>query len=217
MGAMTARRKHAELTRLQILTAAVARFGRLGYRETRLEDIGEDVGIGRSAVLYHFKDKGQLYGAVLDDLFGGLLAELRLALTGRGALADRFEAAVSTFVGYMGRRPDAARIAVRESVNSDPGLRGEIQKLALPFIALLEATFAEGERSGAFRPLRSDPLHFVSSVAGSTLFYIAALPTFVADLPYDLMSKVQIEALERDMIAITRRLLGIGGPHPATR
>ena len=34
-----------------------------------LEAAGQDVGIGRSAVLYHFKDKKLLYRAVLDDLF----------------------------------------------------------------------------------------------------------------------------------------------------
>ncbi len=212
MAATMTRRKQAELTRLRILTAAASRFARVGFDNTRLEDIGEDVGVGRSAVLYHFKDKRQLYTAVLDDLFGGLLAEMRLTLTGSGSLAERLEAAVSAFVDYMGRRPDAARIAIRESVSPDPELQSEIQRQSLPFLALLESTFAEGERTGAFRPLRSDPLHFASAVGGATLFYVAALPTIVADLPYDLLSEEQLKAHKRDVIAITRRLLGIGGP-----
>ena len=104
----------------------------------------------------------------------------------------------------MGRHPTAARLALRESINPDPTIREEIQAQARPFLSLLEMIFEEGERSGVFRPLRSDPLHFVSTVAGSTLFYVAALPTFVGELPYDLLSEEQLEAHKRDVLDITR-------------
>ena len=165
-------------------------------------------------MLYHFKDKRLLYRAVLDELFGGLLAALRSPLMREGTLADRLEAAVSAFVDYMGRHPTAARLALRESINCDAMIREEIQAQSQPFLSLLEMIFEEGERSGVFRPLRSDPLHFVSTVAGSTLFYVAALPTFVGELPYDLLCAEQLEAHKRDVLDITRRLLGIRGPRP---
>jgi TetR/AcrR family transcriptional regulator len=208
------RQGRAERTRAQILEAAALRFAERGFSATRLDDVGQDVGIGRSAVLYHFKDKRLLYRAVLDELFGGLLATLRSPLMREGTLADRIEAAVSAFVDYMGRHPTAARLALRESINSDAMIREEIQAQSQPFLSLLEMIFEEGERSGMFRPLRSDPLHFVSTVAGSTLFYVAALPTFVGELPYDLLCAEQLEAHKRDVLDITRRLLGIRGPRP---
>ena len=208
------RQGRAERTRAQILEAAALRFAERGFSATRLDDVGQDVGIGRSAVLYHFKDKRLLYRAVLDELFGGLLAALRSPLMREGTLADRIEAAVSGFVDYMGRHPTAARLALRESINCDAMIREEIQAQSQPFLSLLEMIFEEGERSGVFRPLRSDPLHFVSTVAGSTLFYVAALPTFVGELPYDLLCAEQLEAHKRDVLDITRRLLGIRGPRP---
>ena len=49
-------------------------------------------------------------------------------------------------------------------------------------------------------------------MAGATLFYIAALATFVGELPYDLLAEEQLEAHKRDVLDITRRLLGIRGP-----
>ncbi len=180
--------------------------------DTRLEDVGEDVGIGRSAVLYHFKDKRLLYRAVLDEIFGGLLLEQRAALTEPGTVAQRLEAAVRAFVRYMGRRPIAARLAMRECVSPDPKIREEIRAQARPFLDLLEMIFEEGERSGVFRPLRSDPLHFASIIAGATLVYVAAMPTFVGELPYDPLSPEQLQAHERDVLDVTRRLLGIRGP-----
>jgi TetR/AcrR family transcriptional regulator len=212
MNASQSRQKKAERTRSQILEAAAIRFAELGYGETRLEDVGHAVGIGRSAVLYHFKDKRLLYRAVLDEIFGGLLDRLRTALLGAGSLADRLETAVAAFVDYMGQHPTAARISIRESVISDPRIREEIQSQARPFLILLETIFEEGERTGVFRPLRSDPMHFLSTVAGSTLFYVAALPTFVGELPYDPLSEEQLNAHKRDMLDVTRRLLGIRGP-----
>jgi len=213
MAATERRNRQAEQTRASILRAAAERFAENGFAATRLEDVGEGVGIGRSGVLYHFHDKRHLYAAVLDDLFGGLLTELRFVLVRAGTLAERIEAVVCAFVDYMGSRPAAARIAVRESVNPDSTSRAEIQAQARPFLMLLEMIFEEGERSGVFRPTRSDPLHFVSMVAGATLFYIAALPTFVGDLPYDPLSTEQLGAHKRDVLAITQRLLGTRGPH----
>ncbi len=216
MSASRDRKQQSELTRGQILAAAAERFARCGFGETRLEDVGRDVGISRSAVLYHYKDKQGLYRAVLDEIFGGLLAVLRTSLVATGSLADRLEKAVSAFVDYMGSHPLAALIAIRESVVNDPQVREEIQHQARPFLVLLEMIFEEGERSGAFKPLRSDALHFVSTIAGSTLFYVASLPTFVGDPPYELLSEEQIRAHKRDMLEVTRRLLGIRGPSPVS-
>ncbi len=212
MTATQKRQKKAERTRGQILEAAALRFAESGFSETRLEDVGKDVGIGRSAVLYHFKDKQLLYRAGLDELFGGLLAVLRSSHMAGGTLADRLEDGVCAFVDYMGQHPTAARLALRESINPVPEIREEIQAQARPFLGLLEMIFEEGEHSGVFRPLRSDPLHFVSTVAGSALFYVAALPNFVGELPYDLLCDEQLKAHKRDVLDITRRLLGIRGP-----
>jgi AcrR family transcriptional regulator len=206
------RRSRAKRTRAEILAAASIRFAELGYAGTRLEDVGQDVGIGRSAVLYHFKDKSILYRSVLDEIFGDLLEEQTANLETDRTLADRLETAVDQFVDFMGAHPTAARIALRESLQVDPAIRLELQKLAAPFFALLDAIFREGERTGVFRPMHSDPFHFVSVIAGSTLFYVAALPNLVGQLPYDPLSREQLDDHKRDLIEITRRLLGILGP-----
>jgi AcrR family transcriptional regulator len=209
MGKMEKTGAKAERTQRQILAAAEKRFAELGYYDTRLEDIGEDVGVGRSAILYHFKDKDQLYYAVLKNIFGELMAQLRSALMASRPLPDRVEEAVTVFVDYMGQRPTAARIAMRESANPNPIIRDEIRNLATPFLTLMTMIFDEGERSGVLHPTRSDPLHFVSTAGGATLFYIAALPTLLADPPYDLLSPEQLAAHRRDVLSVTRRLLGI--------
>jgi TetR/AcrR family transcriptional regulator len=211
------RERRAARTRARILEAAGARFSELGFAATRLEDVGEEVGIGRSAILYHYRDKRLLYRAVLDAVFGELLDALRAPLLGSGPLGERLEAAVRAFVRFVARRPIAARLALRECVDPDPETRAEIQGVTRPFLALLAATFEEGARSGAFRPGHPEPLQFASAVAGATLFYVAALPTVVGELPYDPLSREALAAHERVVLEITRRLLGTRGPRAVER
>lgn len=201
-----------ERTRLDILRAAEKRFARRGFAETRLDEVAADLGLAPSAILYHFADKRQLYRAVLDQLFSGLLDELRHILGRRGTLAERIEHMAVALVDYAARHPEAAHITLREAATTDPELRADIRAQSAPFLALLAQVFAEGERKGVLRPIRTDPFHFVSALAGTLVFYVAALPTFVPDLPYDHLAPEQVEVLKRDIVAITRRLLGIGGP-----
>jgi len=206
------KRAQAECTRAQILQAAERRFAILGFADTRLEDVGEEVGIGRSAVLYHFRDKRQLYRAVLDDVFGGFIDAVRAPLTGAGTLPERIEAAVTASIDYGSRRPTAAHIALREAATTNSEFRDRIRRRTGPAMQLLQGMFDKGRRTGVLDPIRSDAFHFVSVIAGATMFYIAALPTFTSDLPYDPLAPEQFEAHKRDVLQIARRLLGVVGP-----
>ena len=75
----TTRRSRDEgVRRAEILDAAVDRFGRNGYENTKWADIADDVGIGPTA-LYHYFDSKQ---HCLYVILGEALAELH----------DRFDA-----------------------------------------------------------------------------------------------------------------------------
>jgi AcrR family transcriptional regulator len=211
--AAEARLSKSERTRRQILAAAERRFAAAGFERTRLEDVGADAGIAGSAILYHFQDKRELYRAVLDELFSGLLGSVQHAARGSGPLGERIEGAVRAAVRWIAAHPAAAGIALREAASDDR----ELHPRALPFLRLIGALFEEGARSGAIQPVRADPFHFISAVAGLVLFYVAALPRFVEDLPPDHLVPERMEALERDAVTITRRLLGLGGPRPIRR
>ena len=202
----------AQRTRGEILAAAEGRFARLGFAQTRLEDIGADAGVGRSVVLYHFGDKRTLYRTVLDEVFAPLLVTVRRALAGSGSLLERLENAIGALVDYVSRRPAAARIALLEAATPDPELRAEIQERAAPFLELFATVLEEGVRAGEIDPIGSNPFHFLSAVGGAIIFYVAALPTFVRDLPDDHLAPEHVDALKRDVLAIAQRLLGTGGP-----
>ena len=106
-----------------------------------------------------------------------------------------------------------ASIVLREAMASDPGVGHRTN----PLLSRIVALFEEGVRTGDIQPVRNEPYHFFSAVAGTILFYVAALPQFVADLPEDHLSRERMELLESDAVAIAERLLGTNGPRPMPR
>ena len=54
-------------TRQAILEAAIARFGRDGYRATSVADIARDAGVGGTVAYAYFPDKEALFLAALDE------------------------------------------------------------------------------------------------------------------------------------------------------
>jgi len=207
----------AERTRERILDAAEDLFAEKGFAAARLEDVGARVGVRRAALFYYFRDKQGLYRAVLDRVFGDLLARVREVLAGSGPLPERIEAVVSAWVAYVAERPSLARILLREAADASQERRPTLQRLARPFLDLAESVFSEGRRLGLFRPPTTDPLRWGSSLVGSTVFYVAAVPVLVPDAPYDPLAPERIEEHRQDLLRITRRLLGLPGPRPARR
>jgi AcrR family transcriptional regulator len=206
--------KKSEATRGRILRAAERLFAEFGYADTRIEDVAKDSGIATSAVLYHYADKRTLHRAVVADVFSSLLDTLNRALAGPGDLPTRIEAAVGALVDYAVRRPTSAFLALREVVETDSDGRREIGVFTARFLDTLRLAFEEGERAGVIQPIHSDPFHFASAVGGAVVFYVAALPAFVPDLPYPHLAPAQVAALKRDVIAIAQRLLGASRRSP---
>jgi TetR/AcrR family transcriptional regulator len=196
----------AHRTRAAILAAAERVFAERGFAAARLEDVAARVGIRRASIVYHFRDKRELYDAVLDEALGALLAALAPALLGPGPLATRIEGAVEAFLDTLAARPALARLLLREAADAGAGPAALAAHLA-PFHALARAVAARerGERRPA--RLAVDPLPLASTVAGATLFFVAGLPALVPGRAGDPREPRRLAAMRRELVAITQRLL----------
>ena len=213
--AVARRRLPAEETRAQILEVAERLFAERGFAETRLEDVAGRVGVKRQALFYYFRDKRALYEEIVGNVFGGLFGQLQDALEAPGAsLQEALEDALSRFVEYVWARPSTAHILLSEATRRENHSEA-FRSLARPALDCLRQVFDEGHRRGVFRPITTDPLHFASFVAGSTVFFVGAVPSLVPELPFDPLSREQLAIHKRDLIRVTRRLLGLSSLRPA--
>jgi TetR/AcrR family transcriptional regulator len=202
----------AEKTRAGILAAAEALFAERGFEATRLEDIAERVGIRRASIVYYFKDKRELYDAVLEDVFGGLHDALSDVLARGRNLPEQIEAGVSAWVDYVGRRPSIARLVLREVADANrehgAGVLAQTRRLR----QLIQSEVLDRPNRKQTKLAAIDPVHMASAVAGATVFFVAATPMLVPDLGFDPLSREQLEAHKQEVLRIVQRLLGIRGP-----
>ncbi len=202
----------AERTRGAILDAAETLFAERGFAATRLEDVAERVGIRRASIVYYYRDKRELYDAVLASVFGGLLERIAAALSRPEPLPRRIEHCVSAWVRYVGERPSVARLLLREVADAGPGQRPAVLRHIAPFVALIEEQVMRREPDLGSRFERIEPAHLASAIAGATVFFVAAIPALVPELDFDPLDDDHLAAHEQEVLRILRRLLGLRGP-----
>lgn len=208
-------RTRAERTRAAVLEAAETIFAEKGFAATRLEDVADRVGIRRASIVYYFKDKKELYHAVLGSVFGGLLTKIADALTRSDPLPERIEAGVVAWVDYVGARPSTARLLLREVADAAPGHRPPVLEHTQPFFELVRKQVFERESAEIAKLSSIDPVHLASTIAGATVFFVAAMPALVPDLQLDPVSPAHLAAHREEVLRIVRRLLGTRGPRPS--
>ncbi|MDZ7732961.1 MAG: TetR/AcrR family transcriptional regulator [Acidimicrobiia bacterium] len=97
-------------TRQAILSAAIARFGRDGYKTTKVADIARDADVGNSLVYAYFPNKEALFEAALDEDAAGVI-QAGVALEGEGAIVGGLGTALMTnLVGATESHPLARRV-----------------------------------------------------------------------------------------------------------
>lgn len=210
MSEATARKARTGKTRNAILEAAEELFAERGFEATRLEDIAARVGIRRASIVYYFRDKRELYGAVIESVLLGLRDAIERAIAGDLPPADRIEAAITAWVDYVGARPTTAQFILRESADANAE-RGFLQR-AQPVAELIrrEFLFNPEVREAGFADI--DPIHLASLITGSTVFFVSAVPALLPHYELQPTRRDQLEAHKRELLGVVRRLLGTRGP-----
>lgn len=201
----------SERTRSAVLEAAENLFAERGFAATRLEDIAQHVGIKRASIVYYFKDKRELYEAVLGSVLGGLQQALAAEISRHEDLAMRIEAAVSVWVDFVGSRPTLARLILREVANATAETRSLMLRHTAPFQELVRKEFMDHPDLRDVVKATVDPIQIASIVAGATVFYVAAMPNLLPEAGFDPTAREHIDDLREELLRIVRQLLETRG------
>ena len=97
-----------------ILDAADALFGDLGFDATTTRQIAESCGVNKALIHYHFDSKEQLFHAVLARYYSSLTEVFGLILVGELSMRERLESLVDTYVDFLSKNQRFSRMLQRE-------------------------------------------------------------------------------------------------------
>lgn len=131
------RRSKAEaaITRDNLLTAAEQLFAENGIHNTRLSDVAASAGVTRGAIYWHFKNKDELIGAMIDRLSTPLEQAMQSLLKDAAAGRMTLQALTDTLLASYQRLLEAptteqiTRFAMRYSLcHESPAVHQQLQK-----------------------------------------------------------------------------------------
>ena len=148
--------KHGPETRRQILRAALKRFANGGYAATSVQQIVGDAKVSKPALYYHFRDKADLFQALVSEAHDERLKVVQAAAArGRGARGQLVEIVAALF-DYFHKNRELTRIAFATAFAAPgevpPGLRylDRCQRNLEFMRSLIKRAQANGELSRRF-------------------------------------------------------------------
>ncbi len=140
----------------RILHAARARFLLEGVDGASLRAIAADAGTSIGMVYYYYPTKDELFLAVVEEIYAGLLHELEVSLAAGGATEDKLQRLYARIAAMSDDEFTVIRLVVREALISSARLSRLMDRFAkghLPLVLqMLLGGVAAGELSNQHHP-----------------------------------------------------------------
>ena len=159
-------------TRRAILAAAIARFGREGFRSTSVADIARDAGVGGTVTYAYFPSKEALFLAAVDEDAAAVIHEGLTSVIDDPDIRNWRETLIFTLLGAVDFHPLARRLLA--------GLEPDVTERVLEIPALAELRKACAERlrteqaTGTVRP-DIDPVAIANGMVSIILSLLMSL------------------------------------------
>jgi TetR/AcrR family transcriptional regulator len=165
-------------SRAAILEAAVHEFSQEGIAGARTDAIARAARVNKALLYYYFKDKDTLYGAVLDQAFGGLTSTLVKILELDLPPREKVLAYAGGHFDYIASHARYPRIVQGEMMRSGRGGSTQFQRIVKqyfrPLAGKLAEVIREGQARGEFRP--GNPEQHLLSIIAVIVFYFINAP-----------------------------------------
>jgi TetR/AcrR family transcriptional regulator len=189
-------RGRPEQSRAAILQAAVREFAHEGVGGARTDAIARTAKVNKALLYYYFKDKEALYGAVLDQVFGGLIDHVGEVLSRDLPPREKIMAYAGAHFDYVASHPLYPRIVQGEMMSIGRSRANHLERIVKkyfrPLFGRISEVLKKGQATGEFRTV--DPLHFVPSMIAVIVFYFTSAPVIRLLTGKDPMSPQRVAA-----------------------
>jgi TetR/AcrR family transcriptional regulator len=202
----------------RIVEAARVRFLAEGVDGASLREIARDAGTNIGMIVYYFPTKNDLFLAVIETAYAGIVGDMQKILTPEGPARERLRGAFVRLGSASDLEIDVIQLMAREALSSSTRFRRIVTRLMRGHIPLVIATISDGIRNGEFDPTIPAPIILLATIG------LGALPQIArrASSSWPLFSSLPAAARLADIsIGILFRAVGAvqapARPKPASR
>jgi AcrR family transcriptional regulator len=133
--------------RQRLIASATRLFAAKGFDATPIQDIADELGLTKAALLHHFPSKEKLRREVLDAILSHWAVALPRLLLAATASDERFDAVLGELYRFFAAEPERARFIARE-VMDRPAEAKKMLRGVLPAISALAGYIRTGQTHG---------------------------------------------------------------------
>jgi AcrR family transcriptional regulator len=134
----------------RMLDAAARLFGALRFHEVRMEDVAAEADVSKGTLYRYFKDKEEMYLALLERASRNLVALLEERLASVEGARARLVVIADAIIHYFDEQPHLFDLIQRAEVLRGTGAGFPWQQARDAVQRMVHDALAEGERAGEF-------------------------------------------------------------------
>lgn len=159
------KQEKSELKKMLILEASSKAFASYDYQSVTIRKIGEEAEIKHQLIAYYFKNKEELWRAVVEHLYQGFMSIGRFQVNSKStSVEEQFKAHIRHMVTYIYENPELFKIVTKELFQPSPRLATIKRHMAL-FAKMSFGSFDELRKRGYFKNIANQELYFILSGA----------------------------------------------------
>lgn len=188
----------------KFVETALVLFAERGYFGVSLADVAGELALTKQSVLYHFKTKDALYGAVIDDIAKRLDVILEDVMAVTGSPRQRVQAYLARMYAHMQTQPRDARLITRELLDNldrtETGQRWYLKRFLDVSVALISALPTwQGEPEDRVRAA-------AYQLIGAVCYFVISDATLAA-----IWGRKAVDGMDTDFLAALYRQAGLDG------
>ncbi|WP_353663157.1 TetR/AcrR family transcriptional regulator [Hydrogenimonas sp. SS33] len=134
----------------KILLVAAQYFSKKGFEGASLEEIASEVGVTKPAIYYHFRDKADLYEAVLLFRLENLAKRIKEAVAGQQGAEAKLRTYIEAFGAFLQEYPCFAAILAHEFADDGKQMTDRAAAALAETLGTVTAVLNEGMEEGVF-------------------------------------------------------------------
>ncbi|WP_319567336.1 TetR/AcrR family transcriptional regulator [Cohaesibacter marisflavi] len=197
------RRREAEITRRDILDAAMEEFAAKGLSGARVDAIAARTRTTKPMIYYHFGSKEKLYAAVMEEAYGGVRSKEQGLHLDALPPEEAMRRLVEVTFDHHAEHPEYVRLVSVENIEMGRHITGRQSLVERNAIAIQTVSdlLERGAKAGVFRK-DINPWHLHFLISSFCFMRVSNRYSWRAVFDIDLWDEAEVPA-QRDMIVET--------------